>query len=357
MSTSSGDGTEIAAAVRTGAVTRTVLDAMNEGLVIVDAAGVIVHANPAAGEILGYRGAHLVGATLERILPPSAHGAHVGHVAGFFAAPRRRPMGADLDLAAVRSDGTQVPVEVSISYFDLEGVRYGIAVFSDISARVEAQRQLAESIESLSQFAGWVAHDLRNGVAEMSGIAHALVEQAGDDADELVAAIADSGDRLAGVVSGLLSFARASAGAPVELVAVDLAAAMDEVLPRIDRRAESSAVAISVDDALPVALGVREWVVEVLYNLVLNGVLHGGPNGGIEITSVAAGRGEVAVRISDRGPGLPDAVVDALTDGGLLAGHGLGLHIARSILDRIGGRLEYEGSAEGAVFRVVLRAP
>ena len=334
---------------------RTVLDAMTEGAIIVDPGGTIVHANRAAGELLGYGEGDLVRRPIETILPASVREAHVGHVGHFFEQPRRRPMGLGLDLAAVRADGVEIPVEVSISFLDVHGGRLGIALFTDVSDRKEAEKRMEESVEALSSFAGWVAHDLRGSVAEMSGIANALLDQVGDDVDGLVSALAMSGSRLSDVVSGLLSFARSSTGAPIELVEVNLQDVVADVLPRVSRRAGINDVEVRIGSALPVALGVREWLVEVLYNLVLNGILHGGQHSAVVIDAADAGDGEVAVEVRDTGTGLPAEVEQALADDGPMVVNGLGLHIARSILARIGGRLEYEGS-DGAVFKVVLRS-
>lgn len=336
---------------------RTVLDAMTEGAVIVDPGGIIVHANRAAAESLGYADGDLVRRPLSDLLPAGAHVAHAEHLSSFFDDPRRRPMGLGLDLSAVRADGTEVPVEVSISYLDVHGGRLGIALFTDVSDRREAERRLAESVEALSQFAGWVAHDLRGSVAEMSGIANALLDQVGDDVDELIGALAVSGNRLSDVVTGLLTFARSSTGAAIDLVEVDAGQVMDDVLPRVARRADLNSVEIRIEPGLPTVLAVREWLAEVLYNLVLNGILHGGADGVVNVSRGAAGEGEVAIEVRDQGSGLRDDLEAAIADGTAIASNGLGLHIVRSILERLGGHLEYVGSDEGAVFRVVLSSP
>ncbi|MDX1493513.1 MAG: PAS domain-containing sensor histidine kinase [Longimicrobiales bacterium] len=98
-----------------------VFDAAPDGVAVVDSEGVIRAANPKMEQIFGWPPQELVGQTVEVLLPEAVRDVHRGHRAGFVRRPHDRPMGVGLDLRGVRKDGTDFPVEVSLSPWQREG--------------------------------------------------------------------------------------------------------------------------------------------------------------------------------------------------------------------------------------------
>src|ERR1039458_2991704 len=97
------------------------LESASQAIVAVDRAGRIVLANRRADEIFGYSREELLGAPIEMLLPDSKRGNHVHERDEYFGRPRIRPMGSGMDLAARRKDGSEFPVEVSLSYVAADG--------------------------------------------------------------------------------------------------------------------------------------------------------------------------------------------------------------------------------------------
>src|SRR5207245_2166804 len=95
---------------------RVLLEAASEGVIVVDAAGRIVSVNGRTAQMFGYGREELIGAPLEILVPARLRERHVHHRRAFFAEPRVRPMGRGLDLAGCRKDGSEFPVEISLSY-------------------------------------------------------------------------------------------------------------------------------------------------------------------------------------------------------------------------------------------------
>src|SRR5262249_59632247 len=93
-----------------------VLESTSEGILSIDANGRITLVNRAAERMFGYGQHELTGQTLEVLLPERFRAQHREHRVGYFAAPRVRPMGSGLDLAGRRKDGTEFPVDISLSY-------------------------------------------------------------------------------------------------------------------------------------------------------------------------------------------------------------------------------------------------
>src|SRR5580704_11137046 len=121
---------------------RAVVEGASQGVLAVDVDGAIQWANPKAEAIFAYSTGGLTGQPLSRLIPEHLHGVHAAYTAKYFDEPRSRPMGLGLELTAVRSDGTEFPVEISLSHIVLPHGPLAIAFVSDISARklLQAER-------------------------------------------------------------------------------------------------------------------------------------------------------------------------------------------------------------------------
>lgn len=130
-----------------------IFHSMSEGLIMVDENGKIVISNPVADQIFGHARNGLVGLKLEDLIPERFRGGHVGMRKGFYANPAPRRMGTGRDLMAVRKDGKEFPVEISLSYTRYQSQVLVMAFISDISQRKKAQEALKRSEEQLILYA------------------------------------------------------------------------------------------------------------------------------------------------------------------------------------------------------------
>ena len=155
-----------------------VLDASPNAIIAVDARGLIVYANPQVARTFGYRPDELLGRPVEVLLPERVAGDHVRHREAFAARSAARPMGIGLDLAGRRRDGTEFPVEISLSPLDTPAGRHVFAQIVDITARKTAEAQLlqAQKLESIGRLAGGIAHDFNNMLFAIRGYAEMLEE-------------------------------------------------------------------------------------------------------------------------------------------------------------------------------------
>ena len=121
---------------------RSVFEQASEGLVVVDASGGIHLTNPSLARMFGYTREELSGKNIEDLIPKSKRAVHKKHQVGFMKNPHTRPMGTNLELFGLRKDGAQFPIEVSLSYFDVEETTYATAMLVDVSERKEAEGKL-----------------------------------------------------------------------------------------------------------------------------------------------------------------------------------------------------------------------
>lgn len=124
-------------------ILRAALDAAPDAMLIVDAAGVIRHWNDEAEALFGYARGEACGQPIELVIPAPFRSSHRAHREGYAQAPRRRPMGIGMELRGLRRDGTEVPVEVSLSPVTISGAPFVIASVRDMgpTRRAEEDRQ------------------------------------------------------------------------------------------------------------------------------------------------------------------------------------------------------------------------
>lgn len=132
---------------------REIFQSMSEGIVMVDEAGVIVVANPNAELIFGYEKNELNGMRLENLLPERYRTRHVSLRKGFNAHPEPRRMGVGRDLSALKKNGDEFPVEISLSYTSVNSRLVVMAFISDISERKKSEEALKRSEEQLIVYA------------------------------------------------------------------------------------------------------------------------------------------------------------------------------------------------------------
>src|SRR5450631_4032298 len=115
------------------------LDAVPDALVGVDHAGVIRLVNHQTELLFGYEGDDLIGAPLETLVPESLRPVHKVHREGYVAAPFTRAMGLGLELRGQRRDGTQFPMDITLSHTDTENGPLVIAAVRDMTGRAETE--------------------------------------------------------------------------------------------------------------------------------------------------------------------------------------------------------------------------
>jgi PAS domain S-box-containing protein len=115
-----------------GSVYRSLFTASPDAVLLVNEAGIIVLANPAAAQLLGYGVEELTGLPVDALVPDSIRPRHAAYREGYARNPRVRPMGTQMELVARRKDGTEVMVEIALSPLQGEGLPYVVAAVRDI---------------------------------------------------------------------------------------------------------------------------------------------------------------------------------------------------------------------------------
>ena len=350
-----------------------VLESASQGIILIDATGRITLVNAAAERMFGYPRRDLLGETLETLLPERIRRGHVEHRRGYFAEPRVRPMGIGLDLSGRRRDGSEFPVEISLSHVGLpEGV-VAIAFITDITERKRVEAQLQhqrevlyqnEKLTALGTMAAGTAHEMNNPL----GIITTRIEVMLLDAEqqrlppqvlEDLQVLHRASQRVARIAGSLRSFARHTPG---DRVPLDLNAIVEESLQLMQKplAADNVQIVASLDRALAPILGDATTLHQVLMNLLTN-AREAMPEGGqvrIE-TSPAERPGWIRLLVADTGSGIPAEEVSKIFDPFFTTkrtGTGLGLSVTYGIIQEHGGTVDVQ-SRPGAGTTFILSFP
>jgi PAS domain S-box-containing protein len=124
------------------------LEAAPDAMVIVDGNGSIMVVNSQFEKMFGWARSDIQGQPIEVLVPPRYHNKHERHRSGYFADMRVRPMGIGLELFGLKRDGSEIPIEISLSPLEAEGRTFAIAAIRDVTERQNAERKFRGLLES-----------------------------------------------------------------------------------------------------------------------------------------------------------------------------------------------------------------
>src|SRR5258706_4890769 len=127
---------------------RGLLESVPDAIVMVNDVGMIVLATSHAENLFGYKRDELLGQSVELLLPDRYREAHLGHRTNYFIEPRPRAMGAGLELYGLRRDGTEFPVEISLSPLETDEGTVAMSAIRDITHRKKAEQKFRDLLES-----------------------------------------------------------------------------------------------------------------------------------------------------------------------------------------------------------------
>jgi PAS domain S-box-containing protein len=369
-----------------GTMFQGLLESAPDPIVIVNHHGEIVLVNTQTEKVFGYWREELLGKPVEILIPERFHGKHIGHRLKYSADPHTRPMGIGLDLSARRRDGSEFPVEISLSPMETEVGRLVTAIIRDTSewkrAAVEIRKlnreleervrertaQLEAANRELEAFSYSVSHDLRAPLRHLSGFANLLKQSAPKDLDEkslrYLQHIDEAAELMGKLIDNLLAFSRMGR-AEMAKGEVNFAKLVNEVLEILQPDMQGRKIGWQIA-SLPDAEGDQTMLRLVWSNLISNALKYTRTReeARIEIGTTTNEQGETIYFVRDNGVGFDMQYADKLFgvfqrlhNDEEFEGTGIGLATVQRIIRRHGGSVWAEGIVDGgATFYFLLPA-
>jgi len=333
-----------------------VVEATPSAILVVEPSGAIALANSHAEQVFGRTREQLVGRAVDTLIPERLRSDHAMQRAAYAAKPEPRAMGTGRELAALRADGSEFPVEVGLA--PLRSGGQVLVALTDISERRRAERAAAQQrdelahlsrVAMLGELSGSLAHEINQPLAAILSNAQAALRFLAREpavlqpVGEALQAIVTSDRRASQVIERLRALLRK--GESVRET-VDLNELVDDSLRllRSDLAHRGIETGVDLQPTLPTLLGDRVQLQQVLLNLIVNAgdAMQGlTPPRPLHIRTRSA-EGRVRIEVDDRGPGIAPADAERVFDAFYSTkaqGLGLGLALCRTIVQAHDGRI------------------
>jgi two-component system sensor kinase FixL len=354
-----------------------ILEAVPDGMVVIDQHGTLRSFSPTAERIFGYTSAEVVGKNVKMLMPQPDRDGHDGYLARYLATGDRRIIGIGRAVVGRRKDGSTFPMDLAVGEVNHGGHRLFTGFIRDLTDRFRSEARLHElqsellhvsRLSAMGQMAAMLAHELNQPLTAVVNYAEAARQVLATSAvpappkvGEFLQKAASQAERAGQIIRRLRGFVEKRVA---ERSLAQLSEVVEEAsaLATVGAAGENIRVILDLAPDLPPVNIDKIQIQQVVVNLVRNAVevLRLAERRALVIRTISIADGAQEVLVSDSGPGILPEVAGELFKPFVTSkkgGMGVGLSISRSIVEAHGGRLWAEPNPEGgSVFRFTLPA-
>lgn len=371
------DGTLVISTVRditaddsSEAYFRNVLESAPDAMIIIDHYGKIAIVNGQAEKMFGFSRHEMLGQEIEMLLPPAVRDRHVSHRAFYAGNPHLRTMGSGMELRGKRKDGTEFPVEISLSPVTSSSGAFVSSVIRDVSERKEMESALIDARHAAelankanTAFLAAASHDLRQPVQALSLLNGALRRTVEVPlALEMVESQQLSLDAMTNLLNSLLDISRLDAGA-VEPETEDfpIQRLVDRLSAEFSRQALQKGLHFKAEDCDKIVHSDPNLLGEIIQNFVSNAIRY--TVAGEVVFSCHEQDGNLCIDVKDSGIGIEAEQIEEIfeefhqikTPGADKEGFGLGLAIVKRLADLLGHEVKVDSEpGSGSTFSICI---
>ena len=342
-------------------------------MVIVGRDGLIALVNSQTERLFGYQREELLGKPVEVLVPQRYRARHSGHRGAFSSQPRVRAMGAGLELYGLRRDGSEFPVEISLSPLETVEGWFVSSAIRDATDRKRYEQALQEANRMKSVFLANMSHELRTPLNAVIGFSEFLIDEKAGTLNakqkEYLGDVLNSGRHLLRLINDVLDLSKVEAGKmEVRAERFSVREALEEACTGIASMAASKDITIRRETAgaLDHVMLDRRKFIQVLYNLISNAVKFSAEGAEVRVNLTRCD-GVLELSVADRGIGIrPEDLARLFVEFQQLdsgssrnfEGTGLGLALTKKLVEVQGGSIGVESErGRGSTFTVRLPLP
>lgn len=355
---------------------RALSESAHDAILTLDETGRILYCNESVVRVFGYESDELVGRPFSVLMSDDTpeRRSEAAAFSQLMRARDRSIVGRTVELVGRRRDGSGMPVELALSWWEVEERAYFTVILRDITARKHAEAKLKENMAELARsnaelalFTYVASHDLREPLRTVASNVQLLERRlrAGLDpaARKEIEFAVEGVNRMQSLISDLLTYSRVGTEGKT-FANVDTETVLAEAMQSLDVAIEEENGEID-HDPLPDVLGDRSQLVQLFQNLLSNAIKFRDSEPPRVHVSAAREGGEWVFSVRDNGIGIDPAYADhiftifqRLHTAEEYPGTGIGLAVCRRIVERHRGRIWVESEpGAGSTFRFTIPVP
>ncbi|MBI3713898.1 MAG: PAS domain S-box protein [Burkholderiales bacterium] len=286
---------------------RRVVESAPNAMVMINDGGRIEMVNTQAERLFGYSRGEMLGQMVEMLVPERFRHAHPGQRKMFFGDLQSRPMGAGRDLFGRRKNGSEFPVEIGLNPIETEEGMMVLSAIVDISDRKQKEERIQEALREKDLLLGEIHHRVKNNLQVVHSLLSLQSSMINDAA--VRGMLTDSQNRIQSMalIHQTLyqsnNFARVYFTEFLEALVPTLVNSYREVNKNIQVNIDAGSVYLSMNSAIPCGLLINELITNAFKHAFVDRA-----QGEISVTLVVAGKGQLALTVSDNGIGLPEEI-------------------------------------------------
>ncbi|MFZ3166678.1 MAG: PAS domain S-box protein, partial [Candidatus Methanoperedens sp.] len=345
---------------------RSITQSATDAIISADSDDNIISWNKGAQTIFGYMEEEALGKSLIMIIPERYRDAHKKGLERVNSTGEKRIIGKTVEMVGMRKDGSEFPLDLSLSTWKIGTRRLYSGILRDVTGRKQTDEKLKQTLaelersnKDLEQFAYAASHDLQEPLRTVSNFSQLLAKRYKGEldakADQFIGFIVDGTTRMQEMIDNLLAYSRVSTRAkPFE--STDFKTVFDQALANVKIAIEESG-ALVTHDPLPAVMADASQMVQLFQNLLSNAIKFRKEKPNITVSAAQRGN-EWLFSVKDNGIGIAPEFMEHIFKmfqrehpSAEYPGTGVGLAICKKIVERHGGRIWVESQAgKGSTF-------